>query len=285
MTRTQGSIEGFEILSRRALPEYRADGLHLRHVGTGCEVVHLASADPENLFAFCFTTPPRNDTGVSHIIEHSVLSGSDKFHVKEPFSALMKGSMHTFLNALTYPDRTVYPAASCNRADFFNLLTVYGDAVFRPLLRKETFMQEAWRLEEADGTGAGRAGAARRTAGMRFAGIVYNEMKGVVFELRLHRLGVDLAVALPGHPLRPRLGRRPRSHTGPDPGGGPGVSRALLPSVELPDLPLRRHPAGGNPLVSPRQLPVRLHGHRHGLGHSPAEALGQPAPAGEDRSR
>ena len=77
MTRTQGSIEGFEILSRRALPEYRADGLLLRHAGTGCEVVHLASADQENLFAFCFATPPRDDTGVAHIIEHSVLSGSD----------------------------------------------------------------------------------------------------------------------------------------------------------------------------------------------------------------
>jgi Zn-dependent M16 (insulinase) family peptidase len=173
MTLTQG-FQGFEIMSRRTLPEYRADGVLLRHVGTGCEILHLASADPENLFAFCFTTPPRDDSGVSHIIEHSVLSGSEKFHVKEPFSALMKGSMHTFLNALTYPDRTVYPAASCNRADFFNMLTVYADAVFHPLLRKETFMQEAWRLEEVDGSGNG-AGAGR----MRFAGIVYNEMKGV----------------------------------------------------------------------------------------------------------
>jgi len=163
------SIRGFEIQSRRALPEYRSEGVLLRHMATGCEILHLASADQENLFAFCFTTPPRDDTGVSHIIEHSVLSGSDRFHVKEPFSALLKGSMHTFLNALTYPDRTVYPAASCNRVDFFNMLTVYGDAVFRPLLRKETFMQEAWRLEEAE-AGAGRP--------MRFAGIVYNEMKG-----------------------------------------------------------------------------------------------------------
>ena len=122
MTRSQGPVKGFETVSHRALPEYRADGVLLRHAGTGCEVLHLASADTENLFAFCFTTPPRNDSGVSHIIEHSVLSGSEKFHVKEPFSVLMKGSMHTFLNALTYPDRTVYPAASCNRADFFNLL-------------------------------------------------------------------------------------------------------------------------------------------------------------------
>jgi presequence protease len=167
---TRETIRGFEVISRSDLSEYRAAGTHLRHPGTGCEVVHLAAADTENLFAFCFSTPPRDDTGVSHIIEHSVLSGSARYPLKEPFSVLMKGSMHTFLNALTYPDRTVYPAASCNRADYFNLLAVYGDAVFHPLLRKETFMQEAWRLEEAE-EGAGIASA-------RYAGIVYNEMKG-----------------------------------------------------------------------------------------------------------
>jgi presequence protease len=165
--KTRENIHGFEVLSRRALPEYRADGLHLRHAATGCEVVHLATADTENLFAFCFTTPPHDDTGVSHIVEHSVLSGSRKYPVKEPFSVLMKGSMHTFLNALTYPDRTVYPAASCNHADFYNLLSVYGDAIFHPLLRRETFMQEAWRFEEGEAGGI-----------PRFAGVVYNEMKG-----------------------------------------------------------------------------------------------------------
>jgi Zn-dependent M16 (insulinase) family peptidase len=163
-------IHGFKVVSRRDLAEYRTAGTHLRHAGTGCEVLHLAASDAENLFAFCFVTPPYNDSGVSHIIEHSVLSGSRRFPLKEPFAALMKGSMHTFLNALTYPDRTVYPASSCNRADFFNLLTVYGDAVFYPLLRRETFMQEAWRLEE-EKEGAG-------IAGLRYAGIVYNEMKG-----------------------------------------------------------------------------------------------------------
>ena len=168
--KTRESIRGFEVVSRQPVPEYRADGTHLRHPGTGCEVFHLAAADTENLFAFCFATPPRDDTGVSHIIEHSVLSGSRRYPVKEPFSVLMKWSLHTFLNALTYPDRTVYPAASCNRADFMNLLSVYGDAVFNPLLRKETFMQEAWRLEEAE-DGAG-------LESLHYAGIVYNEMKG-----------------------------------------------------------------------------------------------------------
>jgi hypothetical protein len=166
--KTRESVHGFDVVSRRALPEYRADGTHLVHSATGAEVFHLGTTDTENLFAFCFATPPRDDTGVSHIIEHSVLSGSRKFPVKEPFSVLMKGSMHTFLNALTYPDRTVYPAASCNHADFYNLLTVYGDAVFHPLLRKETFMQEAWRLEPEEGA----------EGALRYAGVVYNEMKG-----------------------------------------------------------------------------------------------------------
>jgi Zn-dependent M16 (insulinase) family peptidase len=168
MNRIFFAMNGFTVRARRSLPEYRAEGTHLVHDRTGCEVLHLATADTENLFAFCFATPPGNDTGVAHIIEHSVLSGSRLFPVKEPFSVLMRGSMHTFLNALTYPDRTVYPAASCNRTDFYNLMAVYGDAVFHPLLRKETFMQEAWRVEDGEGGPDAR----------RFAGVVYNEMKG-----------------------------------------------------------------------------------------------------------
>ena len=167
-------MTGYQLLSRRDVREYRCTAMHLRHERTGCEVLHLATQDTENLFAFSFATPPADDTGVAHILEHSVLSGSQRFPLKEPFSALLKSSLNTFLNALTYPDRTIYPAASCNRADFFNLLSVYGDAVFFPLLRAETFMQEAWRLEPAGEPGAGAAGE----AGLQYAGVVYNEMKG-----------------------------------------------------------------------------------------------------------
>ena len=165
---TPETISAFDVVARHELPEYRSHATLLRHRATGCEVLHLAAADPENLFAFCFATPPRDDTGVSHITEHSVLSGSRRYPLKEPFSVLMKGSMHTFLNALTYPDRTVYPAASCNRADFFNLLEVYADAVFHPLLRKETFMQEGWRLEPVE----------PGSTDLQLSGVVYNEMKG-----------------------------------------------------------------------------------------------------------
>jgi presequence protease len=200
---TSETIRSFDVLSRHDLPEYRARGTHLRHAGTGCEILHLATADSENLFAFCFSTPPRDDTGVSHIIEHSVLSGSRKYPLKEPFSALMKGSMHTFLNALTYPDRTVYPAASCNRADYFNLLSVYGDAVFHPLLRKETFMQEAWRLEETE-EGAG-------STSLRYAGIVYNEMKGVYSSPESIVSEWTFRSLLPDTPYRFDSGGDPRS--------------------------------------------------------------------------
>jgi presequence protease len=167
-------MTGYQLLSRASLREYRCSASHLRHERTGCEVVHLAAEDTENLFAFSFATPPADDTGVAHILEHSVLSGSKRFPLKEPFSALLKSSLNTFLNALTYPDRTIYPAASCNSADFFNLLSVYGDAVFFPLLRRETFMQEAWRLEPIEG----EQGRAAPGPGLQYAGVVYNEMKG-----------------------------------------------------------------------------------------------------------
>ncbi|MCX7028894.1 MAG: insulinase family protein [Spirochaetes bacterium] len=159
------TIQGFLQLAERAVDEYRCRARVFRHAATGCEVLHLASADTENLFAFSFATPALDDTGAAHILEHSVLAGSARFPLREPFTVLMRGSVSTFLNAFTYPDHTVYPAASCTPRDFFNLLDVYGDAVFFPLLRDETFRQEGWRLENA----AGRAG---------FAGVVLNEMKG-----------------------------------------------------------------------------------------------------------
>src|SRR5512136_1524385 len=158
-------IHGFREVAERPVDEYRCRARVFRHAATGCEVLHLAAADTENLFAFSFATPAGDDTGAAHILEHSVLAGSARFPLREPFTVLMRGSVSTFLNAFTFPDRTVYPAASCTPQDFFNLLDVYGDAVFFPLLRDETFHQEGWRIENA----AGRTG---------FAGVVLNEMKG-----------------------------------------------------------------------------------------------------------
>ena len=140
--------------------------MRCRHLATGLEVFHLACEDPENLFAFAFRTPPPDDSGVAHILEHSVLCGSRRFPVKDPFVVLLKSSLQTFLNAFTFPDKTVYPAASQLDKDFFNLLAVYGDAVFFPRLDPEVFRQEGHRLElAADGN-------------LSRVGVVYNEMKG-----------------------------------------------------------------------------------------------------------
>jgi Zn-dependent M16 (insulinase) family peptidase len=162
---------GFEAISNKDMQEYSSRALHFRHLGTGCEVFHLWNEDPENLFAFAFRTPPQDDTGAAHILEHSVLCGSKRFALKDPFVVLLKSSLQTFLNAFTFPDKTVYPASSMVEKDFFNLMLVTGDAVFFPLLQREVFMQEAHHLEPS--------GAEEQADGLIRTGVVFNEMKGV----------------------------------------------------------------------------------------------------------
>jgi Zn-dependent M16 (insulinase) family peptidase len=156
----------FEQLETHDLPEHRGTGTWMRHLNSGAEVYHLLNDDPENLFGFIFKTLPADSTGVAHILEHTVLCGSDRFPVKDPFILLVKGSLNTFVNALTYPDKTIYPASSTIPADLFNLMEVYADAVFHPLLRPEFFRQEGHRLQFGE-------------KGLELTGIVYNEMKGV----------------------------------------------------------------------------------------------------------
>jgi Zn-dependent M16 (insulinase) family peptidase len=109
------TISGFEILSVRLLEEFQGKGIWARHTRTGCQVYHLQTDEQDNLFAFAFKTPPKDSKGVAHILEHSVLCGSQNFPVKDPFLLLLKGSMHTYLNALTFPDKTVYPGSSQDR--------------------------------------------------------------------------------------------------------------------------------------------------------------------------
>lgn len=156
----------FEFIDETPLPDYDGKGIYLRHKKTGLEVFHLANNDEENLFAFVVRTPNGSSNGAAHIMEHSVFCGSEKFPLKEPFVNLVNQSLNTFLNAMTYPDKTIYPAASLNKTDYFNLMDVYADAVFFPLLSRETFMQEAHRLEiDAGGK-------------CSIQGVVYNEMKG-----------------------------------------------------------------------------------------------------------
>ncbi len=158
--------DAYILKDEHELPEYKSKGYLYRHRRTGCRIYHMANDDPENVFAFCFKTLPRDNTGVAHIIEHSVLCGSRNFPVKDPFLLLLKGSMKTFMNAFTFPDKTVYPAASTVEQDLFNLMLVYGDAVFAPLLKREIFYQEGHRLE-FDGDES-----------LKLTGVVYNEMQG-----------------------------------------------------------------------------------------------------------
>ena len=159
-------IHGFNIISKTALDEMQAEGVFARHCATGLEVYHIHNDDNENLFAFAFMTAPENGSGVAHILEHSVLCGSKNYPLKDPFLILSKQSVKTFLNAMTFPDKTVYPASSILEKDYFNLMSVYGDAVFFPLLKRETFEQEGHRLELDE---AGKP---------YFSGVVLNEMRG-----------------------------------------------------------------------------------------------------------
>lgn len=156
----------FKVLKVFDVPDYHSKAVYLRHEKTGLEVVHLFNDDTENLFAFAFRTPNPKSNGAAHIIEHSVLCGSEKFPLKDPFVTMSNQSVKTYLNAMTYPDKTIYPASSIAKEDYFNLMDVYGDAVFFPKLQKEIFMQEAHRLE-VDKNGK-----------VSIQGVVYNEMKG-----------------------------------------------------------------------------------------------------------
>ncbi len=162
-------LEAYELIEKKAIDELKSTGYYLKHRKTGAKVCLLSNEDNNKVFYIGFRTPAPDDTGVPHILEHSVLCGSKEFPVKDPFVELAKGSLNTFLNAMTYPDKTVYPVASCNDRDFQNLIHVYMDAVFYPNIyeKEEIFRQEGWHyeLESED-------------APLTLNGVVYNEMKG-----------------------------------------------------------------------------------------------------------
>ena len=136
-------IDGFELISSQKLTEIDGHAHVLRHNLSGARVLWLENDDENKSFSIAFKTPPTNSTGVFHILEHSVLCGSQKFPVKEPFVNLLKSSMQTFLNAMTFPDKTVYPVASTNEQDLMNLMNVYLDAVFNPLIYEKREIFEA----------------------------------------------------------------------------------------------------------------------------------------------
>ncbi len=193
-------LHGFERIDARDIPELNTRAEIFRHVKTGAELLSLINDDENKVFGIAFRTPPQDSTGVAHILEHSVLCGSRKYPVKEPFVELLKGSLKTFLNAMTYPDKTCYPVASQNTQDFYNLIDVYLDAVFYPRITPAVFQQEGWHfdVDRADGP-------------MVFKGVVYNEMKGaysspdsLMAELSQQSLFPDTPYGLDsgGHPRR-----------------------------------------------------------------------------------
>ena len=160
----------YEMLEERKISDLDSMGYLMRHKKTGANILLLSNDDNNKVFSIGFRTPPADSTGLPHILEHSVLCGSKHFPAKDPFVELVKGSLNTFLNAMTYPDKTVYPVASCNDKDFQNLMHVYLDAVFYPNIyqREEIFRQEGWHYELMS-----------KDEPIVINGVVYNEMKGV----------------------------------------------------------------------------------------------------------
>ncbi|MFC2741045.1 MAG: insulinase family protein, partial [Selenomonas sp.] len=165
------TIHGFRLLKQQTVPEIDAKGYAFVHEKSGARLFFLENDDDNKVFSISFRTTPADDTGVAHIVEHSVLCGSRKYPLKEPFVELVKGSLNTFLNAMTFPDKTMYPVASRNDKDFQNLMDVYLDAVFYPAMKEtpEIFQQEGWHYEIDNAEEP-----------LRYSGVVYNEMKGAL---------------------------------------------------------------------------------------------------------
>ena len=160
----------FKLLETHELADIKSVGKLYEHEQTGAQVLRLVNDDSNKAFTIGFRTPPYNDNGIAHILEHSVLNGSEKFPSKEPFVELLKGSMSTFVNAMTFSDRTIYPVASTNQKDFINLMEVYLDAVFQPKIYEnpQILQQEGWHHHLKDATDD-----------LIYKGVVYNEMKGM----------------------------------------------------------------------------------------------------------
>ena len=158
---------GFDLIATREIPEYKSKVDLFRHEKTGAELLSIQNDDENKFFGITFRTPPPDSTGVAHILEHAVLAGSEKYPLKEPFVELLKGSLASFVNAMTFEDKTTYPVASQNLQDFYNLIDVYIDAVFHPLLYERIFEQEGWHYELEN-----------IEQPLRYKGVVFNEMKG-----------------------------------------------------------------------------------------------------------
>jgi len=171
----------YDIIQRDMVTEYGYDCTLYRHKKSGAELLSVVTDDDNKVFGITFRTPPSDSTGVPHILEHSVLCGSRKYTTKDPFVQLLQGSLQTFLNAFTYPDRTCYVVASQNTKDFYNLINVYTDAVFHPraIVDPNVHAQEGWHLELEN-----------PKEPLRYKGVVYNEMKGMHIQ-RIYNLPAE----------------------------------------------------------------------------------------------
>jgi presequence protease len=183
---TSSLLHGFTVEKIRTIEEIHSTAYLFTHAKTGARLLHIYNDDPNNLFSVAFRTPVYDNTGVPHIMEHSVLGGSRKFPVKDPFQEMLKGSLQTFLNALTYRDKTVYPVGSQVEKDFFNLVDVYCDSVFHPLLTENTLHQEGWHFDVES-----------LEKSVNIKGIVYNEMKGVFSDFSSHVSRKSMAGLMP----------------------------------------------------------------------------------------
>ncbi len=185
-------LKAYEVIEKRQIDDINSMSYLLRHKKTGARIALLSNDDENKVFYIGFRTPPTDSTGVPHIIEHTVLCGSKNFPVKDPFVELVKGSLNTFLNAMTYSDKTVYPVASCNDKDFQNLMHVYLDAVFYPNIynEKKIFQQEGWHYEMED-----------ENSPLTLNGVVYNEMKGAFRRLMKSTTGKWSIRCFPTHPM------------------------------------------------------------------------------------
>ena len=163
------ALDAYRVMDEGFVEEMDSSVMVLEHKKSGAKLFLMSNEDENKVFYIGFRTPPHDSTGLPHILEHSVLEGSEKFPVKDPFVELVKGSLNTFLNAMTYPDKTVYPVASCNEKDFQNLMDVYLDGVFHPAIYHEPkiFLQEGWHYELPS-----------PKEDLIINGVVYNEMKG-----------------------------------------------------------------------------------------------------------
>ncbi len=207
----------------------------------GAELLSLVNDDENKVFGVAFRTPPPDSTGLPHILEHSVLCGSRKYPVKDPFIQLAKGSLNTFLNAMTYPDKTVYPTASQNLQDFYNLVDVYLDAVFHPRITPEVLKQEGWHYE-----------LDAPDAPITYKGVVFNEMKGVYSSPDALLSKLSQESLFPDNEYGVDSGGDPQAHPRPDLRRLQGLPREVLPSLQRAPLLLRRRRSGRAPAPARR---------------------------------